>query len=208
MPTDRSALGTSTPSTQGNGTTSAAATLRSIDTTLSTQPAQTTKHNGNPGTTHNPPTDPTKLDAGAKAGIAVGIISAVLIIAFAITWLRRRSKKTKAKGEFRVELGPSDEKQVVIPDASEISKKPELDSEPAARYDLGHAYQNGYSAQSQQESNPSELYSSNEYSTELQGMKLVELHSSSRSKNREPDGILSVYPSVRTPQRSLAPPPT
>lgn len=102
---------------------------------------------------------------------------------------------------------PSDEKQVAIPTASEISQKPELHGDPAVDYrsdPTQHQYPSA--GQWQQPQAASELYSSNEYPTELHGTgNPVELHSLPRNEIVEPVAVSQVTPPVQTPQDTPLP---
>ncbi|KAJ4298037.1 hypothetical protein N0V90_005936 [Kalmusia sp. IMI 367209] len=201
----------SAPSTQGSGTTSATPKLRSSDTASPTQATDTTNQNGNSTEIDTTPASSGGLGTGAKAGLAVGVIFGVLMIALVVILLRRRSKmKALGVGEPHEAYKPSNEKEVAIPVASEISKKPELYSEPAAECNSSRAYhQYANSGQWQQSQNPSELDSSNGYLAQLRGTAdPVELRSSLQGGNVEPNAIPQVSPLVQTPYENSPPIPT
>ncbi|KAJ4298868.1 hypothetical protein N0V90_004111 [Kalmusia sp. IMI 367209] len=182
---------------------------------------------GNGTTTDITPSSGGGLSTGAKAGIGVGVVLGVLVIALVFFLLYRRSKKASPPkvGEPQEPYHPSDEKQVAIPIASEISQKPELHGEPVVAgadmhqvvdHNTNSSYQ--YSTPDQWQhsqeyhSPPSELYNSNGHPSELHGAVYVnpaELHSTSRSQemdgNTAPNANVSIQAQPPPPQTTAPP---
>ncbi|KAK3214487.1 hypothetical protein GRF29_19g343362 [Pseudopithomyces chartarum] len=120
----------------------------SIRTTTLRESTQTSSSSSNTGSPESqnttvsgpkddtfPPSNPSGFSTGTKAGAAIGGLVIVLLLILLAFYIRRRKRMHKARSGIPSHEGlhPSDEKQLAVPIASEISQKAELDSENHVR---------------------------------------------------------------------------